>query len=94
MDISPECRWSYDNRDVDWDALVDLYWTADFGWKSPDKLKTVFSNSMFKCFVYSGPLLVGAGRALADGADCAYIADLAVHPAWQGHELGREILES
>jgi GNAT superfamily N-acetyltransferase len=44
-------------------------------------------------FVYRGDAVVGAGRALADGVDCAYIADIAVHPDHQGRGLGRAIIE-
>jgi Acetyltransferase (GNAT) family len=52
----------------------------------------VFGNSMFTCFAYAGGALAGAGRALADGLDCAYIADVAVHPAHQGRGLGTAII--
>jgi GNAT superfamily N-acetyltransferase len=48
---------------------------------------------MFVSLVYSDDGLVGAGRALADGLDCAYIADVAVHPDHQGRGLGRAIIE-
>ena len=47
---------------------------------------------MFKCFVYADEKLIGAGRALADGLDCAYIADLAVQPDHQGRGLGKAII--
>jgi predicted N-acetyltransferase YhbS len=47
---------------------------------------------MFKCFAYDGGRLVGAGRALADGADCSYICDIAVLPSHQGTGLGSEIM--
>lgn len=56
------------------------------------KLATVFGNSMFVCFVYAAGVLVGAGRVLADGLDCAYIADVAVHPHHQGRGLGTAII--
>ena len=36
--------------------------------------------------------MIGAGRALADGIDCAYIADVAVHPDHQGRGLGKAII--
>jgi ribosomal protein S18 acetylase RimI-like enzyme len=36
--------------------------------------------------------LVGAGRALADGVDCSYLCDIAVHPDFQGHGLGTAII--
>jgi GNAT superfamily N-acetyltransferase len=86
-------RWVDDASDVDWEELSELYRIAPLGAKPPASLTTVFGNSMFVCFVYSGDVLVGVGRALADGVDCAYIADIAVHPDHQGRGLGREIIE-
>ena len=65
---------------------------APLGDKPPDALRTVFGNSMFVRFVYAGGRLVGAGRALADGLDCAYIADVAVHPDHQGSGLGQAVI--
>jgi ribosomal protein S18 acetylase RimI-like enzyme len=35
---------------------------------------------------------VAAGRALADGVDCSYICDVAVHPDFQGQGLGKDIV--
>ena len=84
--------WVYDDKAVDWGALSDLYRIAPLGEKSPGDLATVFSNSMFKCFVYARDRLVGVGRALADGLDCAYIADVAVHPEHQGNGLGKAVI--
>lgn len=78
---------------LDWDELSELYRVASLGEKPPEALRTVFANSMFRCFVYSGDRLVGVGRALADGLDCAYIADVAVHPDHQGMGLGRAIIQ-
>ncbi len=77
---------------VDWDELSNLYRIAPLGNKPPEALATVFGNSMFTCFAYAGRILVGAGRALADGLDCAYIADMAVHPGHQGRGLGQAII--
>ncbi|MGA4792093.1 GNAT family N-acetyltransferase [Nocardia sp. AB354] len=77
---------------VDLDELSALYRIAPLGDKKPNALRTVFSHSMFVCFVYSNSTeLVGAGRALADGLDCAYIADIAVHPVHQNRGLGTKI---
>jgi GNAT superfamily N-acetyltransferase len=87
-----EYDWVGDSEGVDWDELSRLYRIAPLGEKPPDALRTVFGNSMFRCFVYVGEVLVGAGRALADGVDCAYIADVAVHPDHQGRGLGKAII--
>lgn len=89
MDFS----WVYDHSEVDWDELSELYRIAPLGEKPPKDLETVFSASKFKCLVYAEGILVGAGRALADGADCSYIADVAVHPQYQGLGIGRKIIE-
>jgi GNAT superfamily N-acetyltransferase len=87
-----EYTWVYDEEAVDWAELSELYRVAPLGDKPPADLAVVFPNSMFKCFVYDDDHLVGAGRAIADGLDCAYIADVAVHPAHQGKGLGRSII--
>jgi len=84
--------WIHDLRAVDMVELSSLYRIAPLGNKPPEALATVFGNSMFVCFVYAGGVLVGAGRVLADGLDCAYIADVAVHPDHQGRGLGRAII--
>jgi predicted N-acetyltransferase YhbS len=84
--------WVHEDRDVDWNELSNLYRIAPLGDKPPDALATVFGNSMFKCFSFLDRLLVAAGRVLADGLDCAYVADVAVHPDHQGRGLGQEVI--
>ena len=84
--------WVFSLDDVDWDDLAALYRAAPLGNKQPAGLQTAFSNSLFKCFVYDAGRLVGAGRALADGVDCAYICDVAVHPNHQGQGVGMAIV--
>lgn len=37
-------------------------------------------------------MLVAAGRALADGADCSYICDIAVLPSHQGTGVGKDMV--
>jgi ribosomal protein S18 acetylase RimI-like enzyme len=84
--------WSDSLDNFDWAGLSALYRAAPLGDKDPAALKTAFSNSMFRCFVHDGGKLVGVGRALADGADCSYICDVAVLPGYQGTGLGRQIV--
>lgn len=85
-------EWKYTEESVDWDELSALYRAAPLGDKKPMHLQKVFSNSLFKCFVYEGSMLVAAGRALADGADCSYICDIAVMPSHQGSGLGKQVV--
>lgn len=85
-------EWKFTSESVDWEALSNLYLIAPLGQKEPADLKIAFSNSMFLCFAYDSGQLIAAGRALADGKDCSYICDVAVHPDYQGRGLGKEIV--
>lgn len=79
-----EIKWTYNLKNINWEDLIELYRIAPLGIKDPEKLKTTFTNSLFKCFAYDGEKIIGVGRALADGADCSYICDIALHPEYQG----------
>lgn len=85
-------RWMFDQESVDWDELSNLYKIAPLGQKDPGDLQIAFSNSRYKCFVFDNEKLIGVGRGLADGVDCSYICDVAVHPDYQGQGLGRDII--
>ena len=88
-----DLKWVTVQDEVDWQALSELYRIAPLGNKPAKNLEIVFSNSMYKCFVYAGDQLVGVGRALADGLDCSYICDIAIHPEFQGIKLGKAIVD-
>jgi len=85
--------WENDTETLNYKELSNLYKIAPLGNKSPELLEKVFINSMFKYFLYDDKKLIGAGRALADGADCSYICDVAIHPNYQGKGLGKKIIE-
>jgi ribosomal protein S18 acetylase RimI-like enzyme len=84
--------WSHTIDGLDWHELSALYDAAPLGKKNPGDLRTAFTNSMFRCFVYENGKLVGVGRALADGVDCSYICDVALLPSHQGRGLGQQIV--
>ena len=85
-------RWQFDDAGIDWSELSELYRIAPLGNKSAEGLKLAFSNSMFKCFVFDAEAVIGAGRAVADGIDCSYLCDVAIHPDHQGKGLGKAII--
>jgi ribosomal protein S18 acetylase RimI-like enzyme len=88
-----EMQWRFEQSAIDWNELSNLYRIAPLGVKKPDDLKLAFSNSRYKCFLFEDGRLIGAGRALADGVDCSYLCDVAVHPDFQGRGLGKAIIE-
>ena len=85
-------KWIYEIDNVNWEELSHLYKIAPLGDKKPQDLKTVFTNSRYRCFVYDDEKIVGVGRALADGVDVSYIADVAIHPDYQGQGIGKAIV--
>lgn len=87
-----ELAWVYNDAQIDWNELANVYKAAPLGNKNPDDLKTAFSNSMYKCFVYEGDRLIGVGRAIADGVDVSYLCDIAVHPDYQRRGIGKRIV--
>jgi hypothetical protein len=44
--------WTASLDTIDWDELSNLYRVAPLGNKKAEDLKVVFTNSMFRCFVY------------------------------------------
>ena len=92
MQATMPLEWRETQDGVDWNELTALYRAAPLGDKKAAELETVFTASMFKCFVYNAGQLIGAGRVLADGVDAAYLCDVAVHPSAQGTGLGKALV--
>ncbi len=67
------------------------------GWNSgyqatPEELIKAVANSQFVEAAYDAENLVGFGRVVTDGVLHAMIYDLIVHPSYQGHGIGTQIL--
>ena len=52
----------------------------------------MFTNSLYREFAREDGRLVAAGRALSDGADCAYLGDIVVLPSHQCQGLGGQVI--
>jgi ribosomal protein S18 acetylase RimI-like enzyme len=85
--------WSHEITGIDWQELEALYQAAPLGRKKASELEVVFTNSRYRCFVRDEGRLVAVGRALADGADCSYICDVAVMPSHQGTGVGKAVVQ-
>jgi GNAT superfamily N-acetyltransferase len=92
QELALALEWKDSLDAVDWEELSTLYRLAPLGNKPAAGLKVVFSNSLYRCFVFEQDRIVGVGRVLADGLDCAYLCDIAVHPDHQGTGLGKLIV--
>jgi ribosomal protein S18 acetylase RimI-like enzyme len=85
--------WSNDIEGLDWQELEALYRAAPLGRKTAAELEVVFTNSRYRCLAREAGRLVAVGRALADGADCSYLCDVAVLPSHQGTGLGKAVVQ-
>lgn len=87
-----EIRLSDDATAISWPELARVIELAPLGKRDIGKLEIAFRNSAVRCFAYDGERLIGAGRAISDGALRAAIYDLVVLPEYQGKGIGTMIL--
>jgi GNAT superfamily N-acetyltransferase len=79
------------------DQFSSLFETT--GWNrgynaTPEELIQAVANSQFVIAAYDDEKLVGFGRIVTDGVLHAMIYDMIVHPSYQGHGIGTQILGS
>ena len=69
----------------DLEEILPLY--SAVGWTSytdrPEMLKTAWENSLLILGAYDGGRLIGAVRAVGDGASIVYVQDILVLPEYQ-----------
>ncbi|MCV2367899.1 GNAT family N-acetyltransferase [Roseateles oligotrophus] len=89
-----QTRLCTDIERVDWLALADVFERAPLGTRDPAMLALSFKNSQVRCFVYADSQIIGAGRALSDGALWTVVFDVVLLPEYQGLGLGRALMDS
>lgn len=92
MSLRADIHFQHDTRDIDWPALGSLFQAADLGGREGDKLRRAFENSQVVCFVFAGPRLIGAARALTDFEYHATIYDVVIHPDYQRQGIGAALM--
>jgi GNAT superfamily N-acetyltransferase/nitroimidazol reductase NimA-like FMN-containing flavoprotein (pyridoxamine 5'-phosphate oxidase superfamily) len=71
--------------------LRDQYWNADV---DDGRLARAQRGSpVWMVLVSATDEVLATARALSDGVKTSYVADVAVHPDWQGRGLGRFLIE-
>lgn len=82
-----------ERKDFDPRALLDLYayapWTAG---RTVGEIREMLANSDLALSVWDGDRLVGFGRVLTDYVYRASIWDVIVDPAYQGQDIGSQLM--
>ena len=79
--------------DVNWQSIKTLLLNENMGTYSVEKHKIAFENSSKVIFLYDGEIIIGCGRLLTDGAYQGVLYDIVVSSDYQGHGLGKIIVE-
>jgi len=88
-----EITYRFSCEDVTTRELEELFAAAGLGGRVGDKIRRAFLNSQLVCLAYEGTRLIGASRAITDGEYHGLIYDVAVHPEFQAHGIGRRMME-
>src|SRR5262245_44880662 len=75
-------------------TIVDLYRAAELKrpLDEPARIARMYDAANVVLTAWDGDQLIGILRAWNDGGFLAYIADLAVHPAYQRRGIGQALL--
>jgi ribosomal protein S18 acetylase RimI-like enzyme len=80
-------------EDLNTRDLEGLFAATELGGRVGEKIRRAFTKSSLVCFAYDSSRLVGASRAITDGEYHGLIYDVAVLPDYQGHGIGRRMME-
>lgn len=82
------------NKDqINWQEVADVLDRSQLSHLPADQQEIVFRNSYAVVFVYDDARIVGVARALSDGVCQAAIYNVALDEEYQGHGIGRRMIE-
>ena len=83
----------YECKNIDWKQVSDTLKSVGMSYYEPEIHKKSFEASYTTVFLYDSKKLVGFGRAISDGALQAVLYDCAVIEEYQGHGLGKRVVQ-
>lgn len=90
--MQPEIR--FDCNGVNWQLVADTLQEVGMAHYAPEVHQQAFEASHTVVFLYHNQQMIGFGRAISDGVYQAAVYDVAVLPQYQGHGLGRTIMQA
>jgi ribosomal protein S18 acetylase RimI-like enzyme len=85
--------FKYNCEGTNWELIPEILKTVGMSYHDAEIHRKTFSASASVVFVYDDLQLIGFGRAISDGFIQAAIYDVAVLPSYQGHNIGRQIID-
>ncbi len=83
-------------RDLDLDALIELYRASTLGERRPvddrDRMAAMLKHANLIVTAWDEDVLVGISRALSDFSFVTYLSDLAVRVSHQKQGIGKELI--
>ncbi|OON86568.1 hypothetical protein BXO88_07370 [Oribacterium sp. C9] len=77
---------------INWEEVAGVLKRSSLSDHSPKEQQIAFENSYAVVFVYDDDRIVGVARALSDGLFQAAIYNVALDEEYQGHGIGREMI--
>ncbi|OMQ21832.1 MULTISPECIES: GNAT family N-acetyltransferase [Serratia] len=77
---------------IDWQQVAALLEAAGLGKRDPLVMQRVYQNSQFCYFGWVNGELMATAHAISDMTSVAYLADVAIHPHFQGHGYGQRLM--
>jgi len=90
--MQPEIR--FDCNGVNWQLVANTLQEVGMAHYAPEIHQQAFEASHTVVFLYHNQQIIGFGRAISDGVYQAAVYDVAVLPQYQGHGLGRTIMQA
>lgn len=83
-----------DKEDINWQEVSDVLKRSGLSDHTALEQEIIFKNSYAVVFVYDDSKIVGVARALSDGVCQAAIYNVALDEEYQGHGIGRKMIET
>ncbi|MFC0225197.1 GNAT family N-acetyltransferase [Serratia aquatilis] len=78
---------------INWQQLCALLAAAGLGARDPQVMQRVYQNSQFCYWGFVNGELMATAHAISDMTSVSYLADVAIHPDFQGHGYGRQLMD-
>ncbi|SDS45092.1 N-acetylglutamate synthase, GNAT family [Gillisia sp. Hel1_33_143] len=61
--------------------------------ESAERIAKMYENSSLIIAAWHDEKLIGVARSLTDFSYCCYLSDLAIHPEYQKHGIGKKLID-